>query len=216
MTTHSLRSFVVSFARYAGVRCSAPRSVIGAPGARHVRGYASITRSHAPMTCAKRTNDAPTAHLTRAQRAPDAPKAHLTAVPCAGSIPIRILVTLLALCLAAGTALFFHRMFPPEMVEKAAAPASDYDSAAMLAAMNPTNVQQEMEQILALGSRFMGQPGAYKLEELIRKRYTAAGLEVLEQENTCAAPRTHRRDILSATGQPLPGVDSYPFMPCSR
>ncbi|MBT3194105.1 MAG: hypothetical protein HN341_16295, partial [Verrucomicrobia bacterium] len=129
------------------------------------------------------------------------------------ALPLKLTVALLVLCLAAGTALFFHRMFPPELVEKAAKPASGYDSSAMLAAVSHTNVQQEMEQILEFGSRFMGQPGVYKLEQLIRERYTAAGLEVVEQENYCAVPRTLRRDILSADGQPLPDVEIYPFMP---
>jgi len=117
------------------------------------------------------------------------------------------------LLLAAGTGLFFHRMFPPEMVEKAAEPVSDYDSAAMLAAVSHTNVQQEMTQILSLGSRFMGQPGVYKLQQHIRERYDQAGLEVYEQENTCAAPRTLERKILAADGQPLPDVEIYPFLP---
>ena len=129
------------------------------------------------------------------------------------SLLLTLSVTFLILCLAAGTGLFFHRMFPPELVEKAANPVSGYDSAEMLSAVSHTNVQQEMEQILELGSRFMGQPGVYKLEQLIRERYTAAGLEVVEQESSCAVPRALRREILSATGQPLPGVEVYPFMP---
>ncbi|MBL7077918.1 MAG: hypothetical protein ISS31_10645, partial [Kiritimatiellae bacterium] len=127
--------------------------------------------------------------------------------------PIRLLVAALVLCLAVGTGLFFHRMFPPQMVEKAAEPVSDYDSAAMLAAVSHTNVQQEMSHILALGSRFVGQPGIYKLQQLIRERYDQAGLEVYEQENACAAPRTLERTILAAGGEPLPGVEIYPFMP---
>ena len=126
---------------------------------------------------------------------------------------LRLGVALLVLLLAAGTGVFFHRMFPPEMLEKAAAPVSDYDSAAMLAAVSHTNVQQEMSQILSLGSRFMGQPGVYKLQQLIRERYDKAGLEVYEQENTCAVPRTRERTILSAAGQPLEGVEIYPLLP---
>jgi len=104
-------------------------------------------------------------------------------------------------------------MFPPELVEKAAEPASGYDSTAMLTAVGHTSVQQELEHILGFGSRFMGQPGVYKLEQLIRERYTAAGLEIVEQENYCAVPRTLRREILSAAGQPLADVQIYPFMP---
>jgi hypothetical protein len=126
---------------------------------------------------------------------------------------LRVVLGLLVLLLAVGTGLFFHRMFPPELVEKATPPVSDYDSTAMLAAVSHTNVQQEMDQILSLGSRFMGQPGVYKLQQLIRERYDKAGLEVYEQENACAVPRTLERKVFSAAGQPLPGVEIYPFLP---
>ena len=33
------------------------------------------------------------------------------------------------------------------------------------------------------------------------------------QDNRCVAPITSRREILSAQGRPLPGVDIYPLMP---
>ena len=129
-----------------------------------------------------------------------------------GFAAIRVLFALALLLLGAGAALFFHRMFPPEPVEQEQTPASDYSSAALLAAVAPAAVEDEMARILDLGSRFMGQPGAYALENLIRERYTAAGLEVLEQENYCAVPVTKRREVF-ANGQPLPDVEIFPFMP---
>jgi len=104
-------------------------------------------------------------------------------------------------------------MFPPELMEKAAPPVSGYDSSSMLTAVSYTNVQQELSQVLSLGSRFMGQPGVYKLQQRIRERYAKAGLEIYEQDNFCAAPRTLERKILSADGQPLPNVEIYPFLP---
>ena len=130
-----------------------------------------------------------------------------------GFVSIRVVFALTMLIAGAGTALFFHRMFPPEPVERAQAPASDYSSAALLAAVTPEAVAAEQDRILALGSRFMGQPGMYAAEQLIRERYVAAGLDVLEQDNYCAVPVTRRREILAAGGAPLPGVEIFPFMP---
>lgn len=59
----------------------------------------------------------------------------------------------------------------------------------------------------------MGQPGFYAVEDFIRDTYKAAGLEIYEQENWSAAPKTLQREISLADGEALPGVEIFPFMP---
>lgn len=130
----------------------------------------------------------------------------------AGSVGIRTVALFAILFVGGMTVLFFHRMFPPELLELEPAPVSDYSSDAMIEALSPERIRDEMTDVLDLGSRYMGQPGVYAAEDMIRRRYEAAGLEVCEQENYCAAPKTLNREILSG-GQPLPGVEIYPFMP---
>jgi hypothetical protein len=129
-----------------------------------------------------------------------------------GFTGIRTVFALALVTMGVVTTVFFHRMFPPEPVEQEPAPISDYSSAALLAAVAPETVENEQSRILAQGSRFMGQPGVYAVENMIRERYKAAGLEVLEQENYSAVPVTTRREIL-VDGQPLPEIEIFPFMP---
>lgn len=121
-----------------------------------------------------------------------------------------VIVLLLA---AVGMVLFFHRMFPPAIMEQGGVFAAQYDSSAMLAAVASAAVTQEQSLILAQGSRFLGQPGAAAMADAIRERYLAAGLELLEQDNNCAVPRTLQREISTPDGKPLEGVDIYPFLP---
>lgn len=120
---------------------------------------------------------------------------------------------LLLLLLTGGVVAFFHRMFPPEDIDQSAPPVAAYDSAPFLEQVNADHVRVELERILAMGSRFPGQPGALALEQHLRERFAAAGLELFEQENRCAMPRTLERRILGPDGQPLAGTDIYPFLP---
>jgi hypothetical protein len=88
-----------------------------------------------------------------------------------------------------------------------------YDREAIDRALSAQNVSNELARILACGSRFEGQAGFVQARELVRAAYTNAGLSVLELSRKTLAPRTVRREIADAAGQPLEGVEVYPFAP---
>jgi len=99
------------------------------------------------------------------------------------------------------------------------APVQPYDGYAidvMQDAVTPEKVQAEHERLLAFGSRFLGQPGFYETAAYIRGRFEEAGLEVVEQDNRTAIPRTERRDVYVEEGgetRPLEDVEIFPFWP---
>lgn len=99
------------------------------------------------------------------------------------------------------------------------APVQPYDGYAidvMQDAVTPEKVQAEHERLIAFGSRFLGQPGFYETAEYIRERFKAAGLEVVEQDNRTAIPRTEWREIYVEEGdelRPLDDVEVFPFWP---
>jgi len=115
--------------------------------------------------------------------------------------------------LAVGAALLFLTAFAPKAHPPKLAPMEGYDLAAMRAAVAPERVRARTDEIVALGSRFLGQPGFYKAADYVRGAYKAAGLEISEMPVRSAAPRTLCREILSESGAPLAGVEIYPFFP---
>ena len=84
----------------------------------------------------------------------------------------------------------------------------------MLEAVSPGAVRTQLDAVAALGDRFLGKPGFYRTEELIRKRYQAAGLELHEQEIRTVAPQTEFAQALTSDGTPA-DFTIYPFMPNS-
>lgn len=124
-----------------------------------------------------------------------------------------VLVAVACLILIAAGAVFLLRLFPPESRVALLVPFESYDRSFIQSALSVDAVRSEQDRILALGSRFMGQPGFYATEDYIRKAYEDAGLEVREQENWTAVPVTDWREIALADGSPMPGVEVYPFMP---
>ena len=119
----------------------------------------------------------------------------------------------LFLALAVAAALGFLEVFSPEDRPPRLAPFEGYDPSAMQAAMRPERVRAHLDAILAFGPRFIGQPGFYRTEAYIRDAFQAAGLEVHELPVRSAAPWTVRREITSEAGEPLAGVEIYPFLP---
>lgn len=119
----------------------------------------------------------------------------------------------LFLALAVAAALGFLEVFSPEDRPPRLAPFEGYDPSAMRAAMRPERVRAHLDAILAFGPRFIGQPGFYRTEAYIRDAFQAAGLEVHELPVRSAAPWTVRREITSEAGEPLAGVEVYPFLP---
>ncbi len=128
--------------------------------------------------------------------------------------------TLLSFLVVAGgfliTALvawFFLGVFEiPERIAPVV-PYEGYDRSAMQRAVAPDSVGAFQAAITDRGSRFMGQPGFYAVEDHIRKIYKEAGLEIYEQENWSVAPKTLLREITLADGSPMRGVEIFPLMP---
>jgi hypothetical protein len=140
-----------------------------------------------------------------------------------GSVPLRMagLMALVILLLLAGGAVFVGlRLFGPADYRTQMTSSTHYDPAAMQQALDAANVAAEQQKLLALGSRFLGQPGMYAAADYIRTRYRQAGLEIHEQENWTVAPHTELREISAVDvantrtlGTALPDVQIYPFMP---
>lgn len=108
---------------------------------------------------------------------------------------------------------FFLRVFEPTARIPPIVPDESYDRAAMQSAVAPESVAAIQTTITDLGSRYMGQAGYYATEDHIREIYREAGLEIFEQENWSAAPKTLKREITLADGAAMPGVEIFPLMP---
>jgi len=124
-----------------------------------------------------------------------------------------ILVCLVFAALLAATWLLGVRTIAPPPYRETLFSNDAYDPRPMREAVDASALRSRMEDVLAHGSRFLGQRGFYAVADGIRRAYHDAGLEVYELGNDTVAPRTVRREILSADGEPLPDVEVYPFMP---
>jgi|TARA_Y100000031_G_scaffold135826_1_gene159428 hypothetical protein len=136
----------------------------------------------------------------------------LAAIPDAGR-PTKLAAGALSVCLLLLVAWFFLRVFEPAERIPPITPYEGYDRAPMQAAVTPESVGDIQYDITGLGSRYLGQPGFYAVEDFIRETYRAAGLDVYEQENWSAAPKTLRRDIALADGTAMPDVEIFPLLP---
>ena len=136
-------------------------------------------------------------------------------------IAVTLVVALLSLVLVVGLAWSFVRVFAPEALATSKPPATNYESRVMTEVVKPEAVAVEYEKLLAMGSRYLGQPGREQADAYIEAAFEAAGLELHEQPIRTLAPRTafrgiHRAGPPSAEhphGEPLGDVEVYPFMP---
>lgn len=106
----------------------------------------------------------------------------------------------------------FLSLFAPKPYEPPAKSFEAYDLKPMLDGMAPAAVQGRINAIAALGDRFLGKPGFYRTEELIRNSYKAAGLELHEQGIQTVAPQTEIAEAFAEDGKPA-SFAIYPFMP---
>jgi hypothetical protein len=123
-----------------------------------------------------------------------------------------LLPTVLFLALGVGAVWGFLSIFGPQPYEPPIEPFTTYDRAGMLDAVSPTRVRERLDVVAALGDRFVGKPGFYATEALIRKAYRDAGLEVLEQGVRTVAPQTDLAEV-SLSGTEGAPFRVYPFMP---
>jgi len=109
---------------------------------------------------------------------------------------------------------FFQNVHRPEAwVDEDKAAATSIDPAVLAAALDPAKIRARQDEMLALGSRFLGQQGSRRAGEWMKAAFQRAGLEILEHDITTASPLTEYREILDPQGRPLPGVEVAPFMP---
>ena len=101
---------------------------------------------------------------------------------------------------------------PPERTHQAPF-RLDYSEAPLLTALQGTGYAARVHTIGTFGSRLSGSPGFYQTEEYIQREFRAAGLTVQTQEFPVVVPETEVCQILDARGQPLPGVQLFPFTP---
>lgn len=146
--------------------------------------------------------------------APDATTAAPALRPAGAWLSAAVVLCSLGLLLA--TAWLYVRVFAPERRAAAHAPVTAFDPSAMRAATTPEAVLAEQSELMALGSRYLGQPGMYAAAEHVEGVLGASGFEVFEQPIRSVAPRTAYRQILrlgAAGAEPLSDVEVYPFMP---
>jgi hypothetical protein len=127
------------------------------------------------------------------------------------------LVVLVLLTALVASAWLYARVLAPERRAAASPPVTTFDATVMHAVTTPAAVATEQGAILALGSRYLGQPGMYAASAHVSAALRESGFEVYEQTIRTVAPHTAYREIsrLSADDQVqlLDDVQVYPFMP---
>lgn len=96
-----------------------------------------------------------------------------------------------------------------------------YDEAPFTTSLAGDGFQEKLEAIDAAtqdadtrtATRLTGSPGCLRTEALIHDVFSRAGLDVSTQEFSVSVPYTELCEIVDADGQPLAGVQIYPFMP---
>ena len=134
----------------------------------------------------------------------------------------RIVTSLMGVALAGGAAVLYFLAMGPDRSFEPFEPFGDYPVGPMQEAMSVQRVSKEHEEILDLGSRFIGQPGWKETGERLRAAFEQAGLEIYEQQIDTVAPGTSYREIYrehvdgedaSVRSELLTDVEIYPFMP---
>ena len=120
-----------------------------------------------------------------------------------------------------GLLVFFVRFAEPAHRTHRDPYQGNYSEAQLLAQLTTNNLTARIAQIAAASvqpgerqvGRATGSPGFYRTEKLITTAYQAAGLQLQTQGFEVVMPETEKCEILGADGQPLPGVELYPFEP---
>ncbi len=89
--------------------------------------------------------------------------------------------------------------------------APDYERIA--AGITGTALQQDLETYVAFGSRFTGSEGFLRTEEYLANRFRELGYRVLFQEHEVVVPKTRFCRLLGEDGQPVAGVEIFPYYP---
>ena len=74
-------------------------------------------------------------------------------------------------------------------------------------------LQKDLDTYAASGSRFTGSAGFYKTEEQVLARFRELGCRIVLQEHDVVVPKTRFCRLLGEDGQPVPGIEIYPYYP---
>ena len=131
------------------------------------------------------------------------------------SRPDNLIGTILFLVLLVAAMLASLSIFSPSPRPAVSAFELDYDSGPMRAALAPGSVDAIMGELEALGPRVLGTDSHGRAADFIASQYRAAGLEVFQLKGQAVAPVTSVRRVEDDSGELLPGVEIYPFLPNS-
>lgn len=106
-------------------------------------------------------------------------------------------------------------LFPPAPRTESSDFVRNYDSGPMLAALDPGAIDAIMGELEAVGPRVLGLDSHGRAAAFIESQYRAAGLDVFQLDGDAVAPVTSIRRIEDESGDALPGVEIYPFLPNS-
>ncbi|MBD3238964.1 MAG: hypothetical protein GF331_00155, partial [Chitinivibrionales bacterium] len=113
-------------------------------------------------------------------------------------------------------AVFYLQVFKPAPYIASVAPNRDYDPLSMQQAVAPTQVRSRLDTIVGFGSRLLGQDGMYRTEELIRREFEQAGLDIYEHTHYSTAPHARYRELYECgeypgMGRRIDDVEIFPF-----
>jgi len=96
--------------------------------------------------------------------------------------------TLLFFVLTVLSVVVFLNLFPPREYEIPAEKFKEFNSSAMLTALDTNEIGSKFHQIAEMGSRSPGQKGHKECADFIEQAYSKAGLEVFQQEHDTPFP----------------------------
>ncbi len=133
----------------------------------------------------------------------------------------QLIVSVFFALLGLATLAVFVLVAEPAFRQPKAAFAGQYDEKPFQAAVSSDGFEEMLAAIDAAtqGSdarahtRMTGSDGCIRTEKLITDVFRRTGLEVTTQEFSASVPVTEICEIVDAEGQPLEGVQIYPFLP---
>ena len=125
---------------------------------------------------------------------------------------ITFLVLAFVSLVAAG---FWQRVFQPVQSDYKTAEVATINFSQVNEKLDPVAFRERLDQILSLGSRFIGQEGMRAAAELVRQTFEKAGLEIQEHTIRSVAPVTEIRQLVrpDSPKEAESLVEIYPFMP---
>jgi hypothetical protein len=107
----------------------------------------------------------------------------------------------------------YNRLLAPREASLTTPYSETPDYERITRAITGAALQEDLKTYTALGTRFTGSAGFYKTEEQVLARFRELGCRVVLQEHEVVVPKTRFCRLLGEDGQPLPGIEIYPYYP---